>query len=235
MIFNDDVLYCHIPKTGGISTRIFIKQNLAGACDFFLDDSPFPDEHVPLRDVEKWTDRPLDSFKLVLAVVREPYEQVLSQWVHWRDSYARGGRHVCEMTAAVNPTMAHWMLDPYWHFGYFYEQRRNGLSDQEALKKVFRLSYYPYWLTVDDEFPANLTMVPYANLRNGVLAALAPFLPSKATGFPHKNKSAERDARQYYTPTSMRSVEEHYPWAFEASCPKRNVYDWSELPKESGE
>jgi hypothetical protein len=47
-----------------------------------------------LQDIERFTGRSPDSFKLILAVLRNPYEQQISQACFWAGRFLRGDRHV---------------------------------------------------------------------------------------------------------------------------------------------
>jgi len=92
--YNDEVLFIHIPKTGGWSVKNYMKEHLR---DVLLPDDPLsnlPIGHVRLQDIERFTGRAPDSFHLILAVLRNPYEQQISQACFWAMRYIEGGRHV---------------------------------------------------------------------------------------------------------------------------------------------
>jgi hypothetical protein len=92
--YNDYVLFIHIPKTGGWSVKNYMREHLP---DVLMPDDPrskLPIGHVRLQDIERFTGRSPDSFALILAVLRNPYEQQISQACFWAKRFMRGGRHV---------------------------------------------------------------------------------------------------------------------------------------------
>ena len=92
--YNDDVLFIHIPKTGGWSVKKYMEEHLPGV---LMPDNPasrLPIGHVRLADIERFTGRAPQSFRLILAVVRNPFEQQISQACFWAKRYLTGGRHV---------------------------------------------------------------------------------------------------------------------------------------------
>ena len=92
--YNDDVLFIHIPKTAGWSVKLYMREVLPG---MLMPDDPaskLPIGHVRLADIERFTGRPPDSWKMIIAVVRNPFAQQLSQMTFWAGRFLRGGRHV---------------------------------------------------------------------------------------------------------------------------------------------
>jgi len=92
--YNDDVLFIHIPKTAGWSVKQYMKAVLP---NLLMPDDPaskLPIGHVRLADIERFTGRGPSSFQRIVAVVRNPYAQQLSQMAFWAGRYLRGGRHV---------------------------------------------------------------------------------------------------------------------------------------------
>ena len=92
--YNDDLLFIHIPKCAGWSVKNWLRDHLPNV---LMPDDPrskLPIGHVRLADIERFTGRPPESFKLILAIVRNPYVQQLSQMAFWATRYLDGGRHV---------------------------------------------------------------------------------------------------------------------------------------------
>jgi hypothetical protein len=90
--YNDDVLFVHIPKCGGTAVKAYMAENLPGvkwprpatwfmARDGRLEvteadrkaahqstlDASLPIGHVPLRDIPRFTGRPLDSWYKIIV------------------------------------------------------------------------------------------------------------------------------------------------------------------------
>lgn len=232
--WNEDVLFVHIPKTAGISVRQYMRDNSPPGEAYQLSSEDGYVDHAPLRDVEQWAGRALDSWKLIVAVIRSPYEQVLSQWWHWRDSYARGGRTEVECNAALCPDLQTWLLTPYGDYPTWYEsvllpKHRDGTpppTDAGAIHKasaeVRQLGYYEWWLKVDGELPQNLLTVPFTDVSTRLPQALAPYMKDDAAGeLPHNNRSRRREARKYHTHLSMEVCEARFAWAFEQGLVKK--------------
>lgn len=213
MIYSADVLFVHIPKAGGLSARKWLFGNLPGARD--QEGTPggngFPVPHVPLRDVERWTGRPLNSFKLIVAIVRDPYEQALSQWVHWRDGFARGGRHPCEWAAGMYGQLHHWLLEPLSDWRFWYEGQYGGLTEPAAYESMQQTGFYEWFL---QPFPGNLTVLRFGDFAQRLPELCAPHLKAEATPFPHENRSVQRDARQYYNGLSVKQVRDRFRWTW---------------------
>lgn len=232
--YNNDVLFIHIPKCGGWSVKKYLEANLPG---MMMPDNPearLPIGHVRLQDIERFTDRKPESFKLIFAVIRNPYEQQLSQWCFWRDRYARGGRHVHDCVAASYATLEDWLQDSRCDFHVWYEQHygyRSGMTTQEQTA-AFRVrenqatpityhaagGYYRYWLTVRGEIPINVSIFKLEKLNEELPSWLRSpeFCPPQPPPILQLNTSPHRpDVQTYYTPRAAQLVEHKFPWAFE--------------------
>jgi hypothetical protein len=176
--------------------------------------SRLPLGHIRLADMELFTGRKLDSWKLIFAVLRDPYEQQLSQWSFWRDRYAKGGRHFHDQAAAAYKTLAEWLGDDRCDFHTWYIQQ---IHEGKSINADS--GYYRFWLEVDGEIPRNVTILDIDSLNEQVPKLLAPFTnPPRALKIsdvevlntsPHSTKT-----REYYTPKAARLVEEKFKWAF---------------------
>lgn len=99
--YNDDVLFVHIPKCGGWAVKKYMQEHLPGV---LMPDDPaakLPIGHVRLQDIERFTGRPPDSWKRIIAVVRNPYEQQLSQFTFWATRRAKGGMHIHDIVTGL--------------------------------------------------------------------------------------------------------------------------------------
>ena len=206
-----NVLYVHIPKTGGISTLRYLHAVSGGKGLWpMTDDWPFPSEHVPVSAVPKFTDRTIDSFDMIVATIRDPWEQQLSHWLHWRDSYARGGRSLPELTAALCHDMTAWLLEPLSDYRVWWEHcltRTNNLHVNDLTAAAQALpDYYRWWLQDEDgQLPDTLRLCPFDNLEN----AVKELVPSDHE-FPHVNGSPARDTAQHYSANAIRLVQDRF-------------------------
>lgn len=225
--YNDRLLFVHIPKTGGTSIKRYLWDHLPGVRgqrpaswgdDF--DSGGLPIGHVPLRDIERFTGRTPDSFERILAVIRNPYEQQVSQWLFWRERYAIGHRHPHDLCAASHSDVNGWLEDPLCDFHLWYEER---FSDGDPAWRKSRLpeeryatwgGFYPYWLAdKTGRFPDNLQMLEFSTLADDFPGAVADF--TEAAELPRMNAATLRfPVPAYYSQRGAALVEMKFPWAF---------------------
>ncbi len=216
--YNDDVLFIHIPKCGGWSVKKYMEANLDEVLYADPNDekkreaSMLPLGHIRLADMERFTGRKLESWKLIFAVLRDPYEQQLSQWSFWRDRFARGGRHIHDKVAASYATLTEWLQDRQCDFHTWYIQQ---LHDDRAINADS--GFYRFWLEVHGEIPDNVITLDMHEIDERLPMLLRAFMqsqdlaakPERLNTSPHSTKT-----REYYTPTAARIVEEKFKWAF---------------------
>lgn len=246
--YNDDVLFIHIPKCGGWSCKTYLRDNLPG---ILMPDDPaskLPIGHVRLQDIERFTGRTPDSFAKIIAIVRDPYEQQLSQWSFWRDRFARGGRHLHDQVAAMYATLGEFLQDPRCDFHVWYEQhhgfkpgavgamqqatRKVDIPAQDGVNRYVDFGgCYRYWLTVENRLPVNLVIVRQENLSEEFPKAIAEFLDGDPPAMERLNTSPHsRDTKAYYTPVAASLVEAKFAWAFDGYYPK---WLYSDFDKEN--
>ena len=216
-VFSSDLLFLHIPKTGGWSAKHYLRDNVPGMTFPKDHDDPFPIGHIPLRDVQTFSGRAPDSFERIVVVIRNPYDQQLSQWMFWRDRFARGGRHVHDIHAALYPDLTHWLLDPMCDFHVWYEETVGQARKTVATERGYNDfgGYYRYWLEVDGEIPPNVVVVRMEEIETAFPAAVADYARPDPAPFPHMNAQPKRaETQAYYTPLARRLVEEKFTWAF---------------------
>ena len=243
--YNNDVLFIHIPKCGGWSCKQYMMEYLPDVLypdtkrEDAVADSKLPIGHVPLKDIEQYTGRTPDSFQRIIAVVRNPYEQQLSQWQFWRNRYAKGHRHDHDIWAASCPDMTLWLQGKMCDFHLWYEYRFHPGDDfqrkagPEGGYEDFG-GYYHYWLEVDGVVPSNVGLCRFENLEAEFKAAVAPFADKELGTFPHAN-AARYDSRDkwwhYYRhekqpEVAIELVEQKFAWTFDTGLyPKTNRKD----------
>jgi len=227
--YNDDILFVHIPKAAGWSVKTYLKEHLPG---ILMPDDPaskLPIGHVRLEDFERFTGRAPASFKKILAVVRNPYEQQLSQWTFWRDRFARGGRHEHDVTAASYATLSEFLLNPQCDFHLWYEQRfagnRPGLPVTYPVTEMNYRDFgglFRFWITLDDEIPENVQVIRSEELDVALPLALRELTGRPMPPFQRRLNSSLHieDPKPYYTPTAARIVEAKCKWAFDHYYPR---------------
>lgn len=241
--FTDKLLFLHVPKCAGRSCRRYLFEHVPGMVGpdpdskTPTDDSGLPIGHVRLEDIERFTGRKPESFEKVIAVIRNPYEQQLSQWVYWKERFAVGYRRIHDCVAANYPTITDFLMDARCDFHAWYDEhhgyqagdtrnkqtamapasaeRPEGENRYEHFGGMFR-----FWVTVDDEIPGNVQVVRFENLAEEFRAAVQPFTAFSAVAdmpsLPWTNRSSHPyKTHRYYTPEAALLVEQKAKWAFD--------------------
>ncbi len=220
MLISDHVLFLHVPKTGGLSVTRYLIENLKGPialsrglkakprrnADWPYDDiAPRLSEfrggrHEPLRRAAKvlaGQGRQLSDFKLILAVIRNPYDLEVSHYEHQRKPkiVKRRGESDAAVAAAATGDFAHFArVAPYYG---------------NLPARIER--YY----TIKGETPANMQLVRFEALSCTVPDLLAPYSFNRGA-FPHHNVSSGRGPyRDYLTPEAEAAIYDKYRFLFD--------------------
>ncbi len=213
--YNDDVLFIHIPKTGGTSAKRYMAEVLPDlkwprtATWFMLADgadkvtaehhekaratvegSRLPIGHVPLKDLQRFTGRAPESWDRIIAILRNPFEQQVSQWWFWHTRYAEGDHHPSDIVAGMHSRFGSWLRDPYADYHRWYELQQ--FEDDEPMKTKPEADpaprgYYRWWLEVDGEIPPNVVTLKMEEMATTLPAALAPYCDGVMPEVPHVN------------------------------------------------
>jgi hypothetical protein len=227
--FNDNLAFIHIPKTAGHACRAYFHEHLTDTHElreFHPDDGFFG--HVALRDLEQYSGRAPSSFERIFAVIRDPYEQQLSQWLFWKDEYARGFRHKAREHAAMHPDLSFWLLDP--ESDYHVWDKRPVMIDGNVIERTVAEDvvppesgysmfggFYRYWLGDETgEIPDNVEVVRFEHLSEEFPMALKPWagvvrpMEKKNEGPAHRP-----DPVPYYSELAIELVERKFAHAFD--------------------
>ena len=232
--YNDDVLFIHIPKTGGTAAKHYMAAHLPGVkwprpkAPESVEESGLPIGHVPLRDIPMFTGRPLDSWEKIIAIVRNPYEHQVSQWWFWHRRYAEGDEHPHSVHAARHPRIHTWLLDPECDFHLWYEHCFHPGSPLTRKPPSAVTSYegwggyYFYWLSVDGKLPPNLTVLRQEELGHQLPLALAPYMDGPPPPLPEINVGGGMDWQKAFSAgglelgnRSMDIIWSKFQWVFE--------------------
>lgn len=203
--YNDDVLFVHIPKTGGTAFKHYMAENLPAVKwpkpedPEAIKESGLPIGHVPLRDIPELTGRPLESWDRIIGIIRDPYRHQVSQWWFWHKRYAEGDAHPHSVHAGMHPRIHTWLLDPFCDFHIWYEHRFHPGSElvQKPPSAVTSYEgwggYYLYWLGIDGVIPDNVTVLRQEELNHEGPLALAPYMDGPPPPMPEINKGGAID------------------------------------------
>jgi hypothetical protein len=231
--YNDEILFLHIPKCAGTSVKRWLFDNLdgmRGQNPVYPDaaDGGFPIGHIPLKDVERYSGRAPESFKSIIAIIRNPYDQQLSQYLFWSDRYkhewiASGDkirpadeRHFHDTCAASHPRLETWLQDPGSEFHLWYEAHHSNGYREMRPDAAPVTDYYLWWVSINGEVPANLILVKYEDIERGMMEALRPYLGGRdVEPIPvHNTGPTRRATRLYYSQKSAEIVEGKFGWTF---------------------
>jgi hypothetical protein len=190
MIFNGNLIFIHIGKTGGMSCSEYLLNNLQPPvynchADALKEVVPYnPDNVVPLTGIGRHSTlvealefiaghngKTLEDFQKVIAVVRHPYSIEYSYYQHLQKP------HIKERRRKRSPQL---IALAEGDFRMFVEQagyHRDGVSQDSFFR-------------VDGEIPERVELLKFEELSTSLPTAIANFRkPGAEHPFPHRNKS----------------------------------------------
>ena len=231
MIFSKDVLFIHVPKTGGTSTTFYLLGVLPEPIYY---SHPFRDEVLPNRAIVEITGRRHESlaeardvvadygfdihrFPLILAAIRNPYDLEVSRYAYLRAGLPWERGEDLELALASDFERfavksqhrgGHWWgSDPETHAALGFDRNdRNGHPYPDDLATFY---------TLDGEIPENLRVIRFEHLAGDLIDALRTIGIDGGGEVPWFNRSPHDDYRSYYTRRAEEAVYDRYRWAFD--------------------
>ena len=225
MIFNDDILFLHVPKTGGMSVTRYLLDTLPKPLVITRpDDDPDVDRlgitqvdgsrHESMaeaRDILRELGRDIREFRMVLAGMRNPYDQEVSRY-----AFLRQGRHWesgPEQNLALSSdfetfAIGNWQAGGRW-------DRYGPEANRPRLNEI--RDYY----MLDGALPDNLRVIRFEHLAEDLLGTLAAIGIIGAPEFPWDNRSDHRAYATYYSPAAEAAVYDRYRWVFDQGFYRR--------------
>ncbi len=216
MIWTDDILFLHVPKTGGISTTRFLLTNLEGRVQYTanhpVDEAPDAEYHegprhetlVQAEAFHSPRGRSVGDFAAVFAVMRNPYDLEVSRY-----HYLRKGHDVDRGRAqdlAIDDDFEKYLAEAPF-FGSF----------PPRLDRYFRIGDY---------LPKNLHVLRFERLSTDLAEKLSDFLVEEPVPLPHLNKSDHDDYWRYYDKRCEQLCYQRHRWFFDMSFYQRR-YDFA--------
>ena len=217
MLFNKDLLFIHVPKTGGISMTWYLLDVLPRPVYYShpqVGDEVFPagveqivgKRHESLaeaRDVVARYGFALERFPLILAAIRNPYEMEVSRYAYlraghpWELAGAEARRAMDysfeEFATTSELNGGHWWPDDP-EAGKLPAYAPDGTGDRSYPNDL--ASFY----TIDGIRPPNLRILRFENLAAEVIDALRAIGIEGPREFPWANRSEHGHYLSYYTP-----------------------------------
>lgn len=210
MIWNDDVLFIHAPKTAGMSLTAVLTANLSGKVfmtghsdtETRSDLTLLPGKrHETMAEAQQFLKihgRELSEFKLVFAVMREPYTLEISRYNYLR-------------------------LNHPWDRGSAQKIALEG-SFKSYLENAPFFGHYPprldLYYHIDNLIPSNVVYFKYEHINQDIKDHLFPFLKHRPV-FPHENKTGDSSFNKYYDAEAEDLCYRRHRWFFDKGFYRR--------------
>ncbi len=212
MVFNNDVLFLHLGKTGGMSITNYLCQILVPPIISVVDEASFKNgkcegiellmlgnRHTNLIEAKEFLEDYgilLSDFKLIFCVIREPVDMEYSFYRHLRKEEVKkrlpDNAYNRKKLAAAQQSFDEFAKMDYTHF-------------KGELKDFF---------TLDNKIPANMKIVRFEEIPQIVQELLKPF-EKISCPFPHKNKSTEQIEFSQLSQEALLNIRRKYAWVYE--------------------
>ncbi|MEM7139529.1 MAG: hypothetical protein AAF548_00755 [Actinomycetota bacterium] len=205
MIWTDDVLFLHVPKTGGISITDHLLEHLNGSVSYTAEQpakqaygASFAHgrRHELMVEAQAFFQargRSLEDFEEIFAVMRNPYDLEVSRY-HYLQKGHEIDRGIAQDLAMEGDFTAYLEDAPFF-----------GWSPPNIA------GYY----RIGERIPANLRILRFENLAAEINTRMNAHLDPDRGVLPHRN-SSERDAyARYYDGRSEQLCYERHRWFFD--------------------
>jgi SAM-dependent methyltransferase len=219
VIFSKDVLFLHVPKTGGMSVTSYLFDVLSPPVYYTRGEvneafARLPGvvqilgaRHESLPEVVSLLPRygfSLADFPLILAVLRNPYDLEVSRY-----HYLRAGH---PWDYGPNQQLA--LTRDFTTFA-----QRSSLNQHNSIRS---LENYFFW---NGEIPPNLKIIRFENLEAEIKDALSSIGIESRADFPWRNKSRHEEYLTYYTKEAEEAVYSKFKWVYDAGFYER-MKEW---------
>jgi hypothetical protein len=206
MLFTKQLLFIHVPKTGGMSIDKCLLATLPRPLYYVRPphEQPIQDtgvidivgnRHLSLpaaREVVSRHGFAVERFPLILAVIRNPYALEVSRYAYLQNGQA-------------------------WEAGPNQELALTADFETFAVKSSVHGGSVPIedYFALDGVIPDNMRIVRFENLAEGVRDALRAAGVEIEVNLPHINQSIHGDFKSYYTAAAEEAVYRRYKWVFD--------------------
>ena len=212
LIWNDKLLFLHVPKTGGMSLTRFLLKHLTSPVHYTTD--PKDDHkkrahfheggrHETLVQAEAYLNEKRNSsitdFELIVAVMRNPYDLEVSRYHYLRRGQAKDSGPAQDLAVAGN------------FRAYLREAPFRGATPP-------RLDRY---FTIMGSTPDNLQIIRYEHLQPDVHRLVEPYLAEKNARIPHLNKSEHTHWGDFFDEEAEQLCYERHAWFFDEGFYRR--------------
>lgn len=217
MICNKDIMFIHVPKTGGMALSERLLQILPRPVYYSVPDGHSNTEdtsityiggkrHENLREARDIVERlgmGLDSFKKIIAAVRNPYDMEVSRYFYLRNGHP-------------------------WDRGTAQNLALGGNFEEFACESLYmgrETSEIEDFFLLDGVMPDNITILRYENLQEDFEGVL-PEIDINADGsLPIVNQTQHAHYREYLTSRAEATIYRRFRWLFDAGFYDRECND----------
>lgn len=223
MLFNQDLLFLHVPKTGGMAVTDKLLEILPKPIYYALPQNAKDKFHNPpeiiaiagkrhgnLKDAQEWIEqynKKLSSFKKIIATIRNPYSMEVSRYFYLRKGYP-WDKGKAQKIALDNDFETFAIESPY--FG----------------RKSSKIEDY---FSIDGITPHNLTPIKQEQLHTDLGKVLAELGVILDTPIPKKNGTKHLGYQHYLTPKAEQAIYQRYQWLFDSGFYQRETIAESKL------
>ena len=221
MLFNQDLLFLHVPKTGGMAVTQKLLDVLPKPIYYALPEGAKNKVHNPpeiiavagkrhgnLQQAREWVaeyGKTLASFKKIIANVRNPYAMEVSRYFYLRLGHP-WDRGKAQKIALDSDFETFAVQSPY--FG-----RKSSLVQ--------------HYFLIDGKIPNNLVVIKHEQLHSDLAKVLAELNITLDSSITKVNSTKHADYHQYLTPKAETAIYQRYQWLFDAGFYPRETFVFS--------
>jgi hypothetical protein len=204
MLVCDDILFIHVPKTAGLSVTRWLIDNVSGRKLLTAPDGTARPRwgtrvasgirHENLEEASRGLvriGRSLDQFRVIMAVIRNPYDLEVSRYCFHRFGFSEN-QSLRKLARASD--FDQWAREVPFPWGH---------------RAVPVESFY----TIDGTIPANMRLVRFEHLAQDLAEAIAP-TPVRRP-LKHVNASAHGHWSEYVSASNEPWIYQKYRWLFQ--------------------
>ncbi len=231
MVFNEEFLFLHIPKTGGTSVSAYLLRNLAPPV-YFVGNLPAPglppgrvripgEPHTPLAYAQRVTagqGLALEDFRAIVVAVRNPYDMLVSAYSFMQSM--RSMRAILANPGSFSTQQLN-ATETFWQLALDEDFHRMAIALGRAKTRKSLGGWMGGWsqperyCTLNGEIPPNLTVVRIENIAEELGSVLDSLGIEMTEPIPRLNASPHLPASAYYTTEAEEAVYETFRWVFD--------------------